>query len=99
MALSIVNDAETNGADFVPGENQKAAVIAFPVYVTDPTPVQISIFEVTISASPSETGNPNNGSDGSSGNDFSISAAIIVILIVITIVIAVIVAITSRKKK
>jgi hypothetical protein len=48
VAWTMVNDAKTNGAGFVPTETQIAAVIAYPIHATNPDEVQISIIEVTI---------------------------------------------------
>lgn len=48
LALAIVDDANANGTGFVPKVSQIAAVIAYPVYITDPNEVQISIIEVTV---------------------------------------------------
>lgn len=56
MALQLVEDAKANGANFEPKENQIAAVIAYPVYLTDPTEVQISVIEITI---PESGGTPS----------------------------------------
>jgi hypothetical protein len=89
VALAIIDDAETNGNEFVPAEGQIAAVIAYPVYVTDPTPVQISIFEVTVSSDGSGQNNPDDGSEGSSGivnNDVFVAIAVVVALVAVVIV-------------
>jgi hypothetical protein len=88
VAFAIIDDAETNGNEFVPAEGQIAAVIAYPVYVTDPTPVQISIFEVTVSSNGSGQNNPDDGSEGSSGivnNDVFLAIAVVVALVAVVI--------------
>jgi hypothetical protein len=54
MALAIVDDAKANGTNFAPTVNQTAAVIAYPVFVTNPYEVQISIIEVTVPESGTE---------------------------------------------
>ena len=94
VALAIINDTETNGQEFVPSEGQVAAVIAFPVYLTDPTPVQVSIFEVTVSPNGSEPGTQGDGSEGSSeltGNDVVIAVAVITALVAAIIVVLIII--------
>jgi hypothetical protein len=96
-ALALVSNAEANGKDFMPKEGQVAAVIAFPVYVTDPTPVQISIFEVTLSSN-SGTGNSDNGSGGGLP-DNEVFPAVAIIAIIVVIVIAAILLIIRRLKK
>src|SRR3989304_51690 len=54
VAWAMVRHAKANGAGFVPTQTQIAAVIAYPVFITDPSEVQISIIEVTM---------PSNGSE------------------------------------
>jgi hypothetical protein len=88
VAMEIVEDAEANGTDFVPGVDEVAAVVAFPVYITDPTPVQISIFEITVSSSDSSSESPGNGGSPSIPEDEAfVAIAVIAIIIVVALVI------------
>jgi hypothetical protein len=89
VAMELVEDAEANGTDFVPGVNEVAAIIAFPVYITDPTPVQISIFEITVPSGDSGSEGTGDGSDDSPSlpADVAFAAfAVIAIIIVVAIV-------------
>ncbi len=88
VAMEIVDDAEANGIDFVPGVDEVAAVVAFPVYITDPTPVQISIFEITVSSGDSNSESPGNGGSPSIPEDEAFAAiAVIAIIIVVALVV------------
>jgi hypothetical protein len=99
VALAIINEAEANGIDFVPDESQVAAVIAFPVYITDPTPVQISILEVPMSSSNSDSNNSGNGSDNSAGLDTDALTAFAIIAVVVVVAIVVILLIIRQFRK
>jgi hypothetical protein len=55
VTWAIIDDANANGTNFVPTANQIVTVIAYPVYVTNPYEVQISIIEVTV---PENAGEP-----------------------------------------
>jgi hypothetical protein len=46
VTWAIINDASTNGTNFVPALGQKVAVICDPIYFFS-NPVQVSIIEVT----------------------------------------------------
>jgi hypothetical protein len=83
---AMVNDATTNGTSFVPSANQVTAVIAYPVkFSATDANIQISIIEVTASATPSST--PNASSTGPltlpSGYLYLIIAVVIALIILI----------------
>lgn len=64
IAWDIIRNAETGGQGFLPQPGQIAAVIAYPVHITNPNEVQISILEVIIPTwmsipPPQESPNPS----------------------------------------